>query len=167
MDNTGGDLVHAAKEVDVKIEKELQHDLDDAQISLAQAMDEKHHQQNSGSSGSSSTSDAPRKLDSTIVKVEDSKDDDAAYAHLPPNEMEIVKKQVHIPGVSVTYWTLFRYSTKLDLAIIFISAICAIAGGAALPLMTVRRQWVVFPLLLTNWCKDHLWRINSCFHGLL
>lgn len=141
MDNTGGDLVHAAKEVDVQIEKDLQHDLDDAQISPAQAMDEKHHQQNSsGSSGSSSTSDAPklRKLDSTIVKVEDSKDDDAAYAHLPPNEMEIVKKQLHIPVVSVTYWTLFRYATKLDLVIIFISAICAIAGGASLPLMTVR-----------------------------
>lgn len=142
MDNTGGDLVHAAKEVDVKIEEGLQHGLDDAQISLAKAIDEKHHQQSSGSSGSSSTSDAPqlRKLDSTIVNVEDSKDkdDDAAYAHLPPNEREIVKKQLDIPNVSVTYWTLFRYATKLDLAVIFISAICAIAGGAALPLMTVR-----------------------------
>lgn len=140
MDNTGGDLVHAAKEVDVTIEKESQHGLDDAQISHAKAIDEKHHQQSSGSSGSSSTSDAPqlRKLDSTIVKVEDSKDDDAACAHLPPNEKEIVKEQLHIPNVSVTYWTLFRYATKSDLAIIFISAICAIAGGAALPLMTVR-----------------------------
>lgn len=140
MDNTGGDLVHAAKEVDVKIEKDSQHGLDDAQISLAKEMDEKHHQRSSGSSGSSSTSDAPklRKLDSTIVKVADSKDDDAAYAHLPPNEMEIVKKQLHIPDVSVTYWTLFRYATKLDLAVVFISAICAIGGGAALPLMTVR-----------------------------
>lgn len=140
MDNTGGDLVHAAKEVDVKIEKESQHGLDDAQILLAKTIDEKHHQQSSGSSGSSSTSDAPqlRKLDSTIVNVEDSKDDDAAYAHLPPNEREIVKKQLHIPNVPVTYWTLFRYATKLDLAIIFISIICAIAGGAALPLMTVR-----------------------------
>lgn len=167
MDNTGGDLVQAAKEVDVKIEKESQHDLDDAPIPLAQAMDEKHHQQNSGSSGASSTSDAPRKLDSTIVKVEDSKDDDAAYAHLPPNEREIVKKQLHIPGVSVTYWTLFRYATKLDLVIIFISAICAIAGGAALPLMTVRRQRIVLPLLLTNCCKGRIWRINSLFHGLL
>lgn len=147
MDNTGGDLVHAAKEVDVQIDKELQHGLDDAQISLAQAMDEKHHLQNSASSGSSSTSDAPKlkKLDSTIVTVEDSKDDDAAYAHLPPNEMEIVKKQLHIPRVSVTYWTLFRYATKLDLAIICISAICAIAGGAALPLMTVRDKGSVSP----------------------
>lgn len=140
MDNTGVDLAHAAKEVDVTIEKEPQHGLNYSQISLVKAEDEKHHQQSSGSSGSSSTSDAPqlRKLDSTIVKVEDSKDDDAAYAHLPPNEREIVKKQLHIPSVSVTYWTLFRYATKSDLAIIFISAICAIAGGAALPLMTVR-----------------------------
>lgn len=140
MDNTGGDLVHAAKEVDAKIEKESQHDLDDAQISLTKVEDEKHHQQSSGSSGSSSTSDAPqlRKLDSTIVSVGDSKDDDAAYAHLPPNEREIVEKQLRIANVPVTYWTLFRYATKLDLAIIFISTICAIAGGAALPLMTVR-----------------------------
>lgn len=140
MDNTGGDLVHAAKEIDAKIEKESQHDLDDAQISLTKVEDEKHHQQSSGSSGSSSTSDAPqlRKLDSTIVNVGDSKDDDAAYAHLPPNEREIVEKQLRIANVPVTYWTLFRYATKLDLAIIFISTICAIAGGAALPLMTVR-----------------------------
>lgn len=147
MDSTGGDLVHVAKEVDVKIEKELQHGSDDAQISLAKAMGEKHHHQSLASSGSSSTSETPqlRKLDSTIVKVEDSKDDDAAYAHLPPNEMDIVKRQLHIPDVSVTYWTLFRYATKLDLTIIFISAICAIAGGAALPLMTVRDKGGVFP----------------------
>lgn len=140
MDNTGGDIVHAAKEVDAKIEKEPQHGLDDDQISLAKAGDEKHHQQSSGSSSSSSTGDATqlRKLDSTIINVEDSKDDDAAYAHLPPNEREIVEKQLRIPKVSATYWTLFRYATKLDLAIIFISTICAIAGGAALPLMTVR-----------------------------
>lgn len=150
MDSTGGDLVHASKEVDVKIEKELQQGSEDDQISLAKAKDEKH-QQSLASSGSSSTSDAPKltKLDSTIVKVEDSKDDDAAYAHLPPNEMEIVKKQLHIPDVSVTYWTLFRYATKLDLVIIFISAICAIAGGALLPLMTVRDNGSV-SLLLTN-----------------
>lgn len=141
MDNTGGDLVHAAKEVDAQIEKESQHGSDDAQIPLAKAIDEKHHQQSWRSSGSSSTiDDAPqlRKLDSTIINVEDSKDDDAAYAHLPPKEREIVKKQLHIPDVPVTYWTLYRYATKLDLAIIFISTICAIAGGAALPLMTVR-----------------------------
>lgn len=146
MDNISGDPVHAAKEVDIKIEKGSQHDLNDAQISLAKAEDEKHHQQSSGSSSSSYTSDAPqlRKLDSRIVNVEDSKDDDAAYAHLPSNEREIVKKQLHIPKVSVTYWTLFRYATKLDLAIIFISAICAIAGGAALPLMTVRDKGGAF-----------------------
>lgn len=147
MDNTGGDLVHAAKELDVNIEKESQHSLDDAQISLAKAMDEKHHQQSSGSSGSSSISDAPKlgKLDSVIVKVEDSKDDDAAYAHLPPNERDTVKKQLHIADVPVTYWTLFRYATNFDLAIIFISAICAIAGGAALPLMTVGDKDLYFP----------------------
>lgn len=66
----------------------------------------------------------------------DVKDEDI-YAHLPANEAEILKRQVHIPVVKSGVKTLYRYSTTNDIIIMVISGICAIAAGAALPLMTV------------------------------
>lgn len=36
-----------------------------------------------------------------------------------------------------SFFTLFRYATRTDLIVIFVSAICALTSGAALPLMTV------------------------------
>jgi ATP-binding cassette subfamily B (MDR/TAP) protein 1 len=36
-----------------------------------------------------------------------------------------------------SFFSLFRYATRTDLIVIFISAICAVISGAALPLMTV------------------------------
>jgi ATP-binding cassette subfamily B (MDR/TAP) protein 1 len=74
------------------------------------------------------------KLDSNI-KVE-VKDEDL-YAHLPEAEAQVLKRQVDIPVVKSGWSTLYRYSTKWDIVIIVISAICSIAAGAALPLMTV------------------------------
>ncbi|KAL5326481.1 hypothetical protein ACEPPN_004167 [Leptodophora sp. 'Broadleaf-Isolate-01'] len=74
------------------------------------------------------------KLDSN-VKVE-VKDEDI-YAHLPPAEAEILKRQINIPIVKAGWKTLYRYSTTNDIIIMVISAICSIAAGAALPLMTV------------------------------
>ncbi|KAN0115168.1 P-loop containing nucleoside triphosphate hydrolase protein [Hyaloscypha variabilis] len=74
------------------------------------------------------------KLDSN-VKVE-VKDEDL-YAHLPAAEAQILKKQVDIPDVKSGWKTLYRYSTTWDIVIMVISAICSIAAGAALPLMTV------------------------------
>src|SRR5579862_3902229 len=71
------------------------------------------------------------KLDSKVVEV----DGDDPLRHLPRREREIIKRQLEVPTVKVTFWNLFRYATKKDLLIIFISAICAIIGGAAQPLM--------------------------------
>ena len=59
------------------------------------------------------------------------------YAHLPDYERRIIKRQLETPDVRVTYFTLYRFATRNDLIIISISIICAIAGGAAMPLMTV------------------------------
>lgn len=90
------------------------------------------------SSGSSSHDDpALEKLDSKIVKVGEVKEGEEAYAHLPPDEKEIVKRQLDIPTVKVTFRTLYRYATLNDLIIVTISALCAITGGAVMPLMTV------------------------------
>jgi len=84
---------------------------------------------------SSSESDAAKKLDSNIVKVPEKEED--AYANLPPAEAQILKRQVDIPVVKSGWKTLYRYATVNDYIIIAVSCICAIAAGAALPLMTV------------------------------
>ncbi|KFY08733.1 hypothetical protein V492_05961, partial [Pseudogymnoascus sp. VKM F-4246] len=76
-----------------------------------------------------------KKLDSNVIQVK--KEDDDPFRHLPADEAEVLKRQVDIPVVVSTYWTLYRYATFNDKIIIAVSAICAIAGGAALPLMTI------------------------------
>ncbi|KAF8861956.1 putative Leptomycin B resistance protein pmd1 [Acephala macrosclerotiorum] len=74
------------------------------------------------------------KLDSSVkVQV---KDEDV-YSHLPPAEQLILRRQVEIPDVKSGWKTLYRYSTTNDILIMVVSAICSIAAGAALPLMTV------------------------------
>ncbi|EON66022.1 ATP-binding cassette, subfamily B (MDR/TAP), member 1 [Coniosporium apollinis CBS 100218] len=75
------------------------------------------------------------KLDSRVVKVEEGDDD--PLGHLPEHERQILKRQLDVPPVKVTYITLYRYATTWDKVIIAISAICAFAGGAILPLMTI------------------------------
>ena len=76
-----------------------------------------------------------KRLDSQVVKVKD-KDQDI-YGHLPPAEAKILKRQVDIPTVKAGWRILYRYATTNDKLIIAVSAICSIAAGAALPLMTV------------------------------
>jgi ATP-binding cassette subfamily B (MDR/TAP) protein 1 len=75
------------------------------------------------------------KLDSQIAKAKDDKID--PMANLPDHEREILERQLDIPPVKVGYFTLFRYATNVDLAILAVSAICSIAAGAVLPLMTI------------------------------
>lgn len=138
MDSTGGDLSHAAKEIDAEIEKKQSHDgLSDAVFSRETIVGEKQEQDLHSSGSSSEDITKLEKLDSHIVKVSEVKKEDEAYQHLPPHEREIVKRQLDIPTVSVTFRTLYRYATTVDLIIIAVSAVCAIAGGAVMPLMTV------------------------------
>ncbi|KAF7901786.1 uncharacterized protein EAF01_007085 [Botrytis porri] len=76
------------------------------------------------------------KADTNIIKVAENKDEDI-YAHLPPHEAAILKRQVELPELSSGVGNLYRFSTTNDIIIMVISAICSIAAGAALPLMTV------------------------------
>ncbi|KFY91259.1 hypothetical protein V500_04768 [Pseudogymnoascus sp. VKM F-4518 (FW-2643)] len=76
-----------------------------------------------------------KKLDSNVIQVKN--EDDDPFRHLPPHEAAILKRQVDIPVVTSTYWTLYRYATFNDKLIIALSCVCAIAAGAALPLMTI------------------------------
>ncbi|MCJ1466071.1 GTPase-activating protein [Pseudocyphellaria aurata] len=140
MDNTGGDLSHAAKEIDATQEKSPSYRPVE-EVSKGDGVRETQ-KQDLGSARSSSQDSSPstpqlEKLDSQVVKIEDKADDDEAYAHLPPHERTIVKRQLHVPPVTVAYRNLFRYATRNDLIIIYASAVCAIAGGAIIPLMTV------------------------------
>ena len=138
MDSTGGGLNHAVKETEAEIERKQSHDgLSDAVFPRDPVMGEKQ-EQDLHSSGSS-FEDIPKleKLDSHIIKIPEVKKEDEAYQHLPPHEREIIKRQLDIPTVSVTFKTLYRYATKVDLIIIAVSSVCAIAGGAVMPLMTV------------------------------
>lgn len=64
-------------------------------------------------------------------------DDDALFAHLSPHEKDILKKQLDAPEVKIGFFGLYRYADRMDMLILLVSAICAIAAGAALPLFTV------------------------------
>ena len=132
MDSTAGDLNHAAHEMEANIERQISHS-----SSEKDSVAEKQHMHTSSSGSSSHDDPALEKLDSKIVKVGEVKEGEEAYAHLPPHEKEIVKRQLDIPTVKVTFRTLYRYSTWNDLMIVAVSAFCAIAGGAVMPLMTV------------------------------
>lgn len=132
MDTTAGDLNHAAQEMEVNIEKQISHSFPERGL-----VGEKQNPHTSSSGSSSHDDPALEKLDSRIVKVGEVKEGEEAYAHLPPDEKEIVKRQLDIPTVKVTFKTLYRYATWNDLIIVTISAWCAIAAGAAMPLMTV------------------------------
>ena len=64
-------------------------------------------------------------------------DADAIYEHLPPDQAEILKRQVETPQLAKGALVIYRYASRNDILILIISAITAIASGAALPLMTV------------------------------
>lgn len=137
MDSTAGDLNNAAREVNTNIEKQLSRDSGDDSSPGRDYMAEKDEQGPHSSSSSSDDIEQLKEVDSHIIKVPEVKEGEEAYAHLPPHEKEIVKRQLDVPNVKVTYKTLYRYATRNDLIIIVISSLCAIAGGAVMPLMTV------------------------------
>ncbi|KAM5379595.1 hypothetical protein ACJZ2D_003943 [Fusarium nematophilum] len=78
-----------------------------------------------------------KKADSKVVQAPKADNLDDHFRHLPPHEAEILRRQVVSPDVKQGVAVLYRYSSRNDILIIFVSAICAIAAGAALPLMTV------------------------------
>lgn len=142
MDSTGGDLKHAAQETEQAIEKQMSHSSSERDL-----VGEKQDMRLSSSDSSSHEEPVLKKLDSKVIKIGDVKEGEEAFAHLPAHEKEIVKRQLDIPTVKVSFMTLYRYSTKNDILIVLISAVCAIAGGAVMPLMTVC-------LVLSRFCKE-------------
>jgi ATP-binding cassette subfamily B (MDR/TAP) protein 1 len=76
------------------------------------------------------------KADSKVMVPKESTDEDP-YRHLPAGEAKVLKDQVFTPEVKVGVSTLYRYASRNDLIIMAVSAVAAIASGAALPLMTI------------------------------
>lgn len=80
---------------------------------------------------------ALQKADSQVVSPPKGPSSDDLYDHLPPDQAEILRRQVISPEVKQGVAVLYRYASRNDIIIIFFSSICAIGAGAALPLMTV------------------------------
>jgi len=78
-----------------------------------------------------------KRLDSQIPKDTKDGEEGDPFQHLPDHEREILKKQLDVPPVKVTFFKLFRYATRNDLLILALSSFCAIAAGAVMPLMTI------------------------------
>ncbi|KKY18115.1 putative abc multidrug transporter mdr1 [Phaeomoniella chlamydospora] len=129
----GGDVVAGAKDVDKQVQNQK------LQKTNADIHDNVGVDAQIPGSSSGSGSDDPQltKLDSKVVHVKQEKSGDELFAHLPEHERTILKSQLDIPEVKVSYRTLYRYATRWDLIILFLSALSSIISGALLPLMTV------------------------------
>ena len=139
----GGEAQHIAREFDHNVEEKAQEDMIQVPVSGAErgsrapSLSEKITPQPPASSSSEDGAEL-KTADSKVLKPKGADDAEDPMAHLPEHERAILKRQLDIPPVKVTYFTLYRYATRNDKIIWAISALCAIAGGAAQPLMTVR-----------------------------
>lgn len=79
------------------------------------------------------------KVDSKVVAPPPPRanDLDEQFRHLPAHHAEILKRQVFTPEAKKGVAVIYRYSSRNDCIILAVSVVCAIASGAALPLMTV------------------------------
>lgn len=76
-----------------------------------------------------------QKSKDTTTAVKESEID--PLAHLPQHEQEILRRQLDVPTVKISYATLFRFSTGWDKLWMALGSLGAIGGGIAIPLMTV------------------------------
>ncbi|QPH01809.1 hypothetical protein C2857_006012 [Epichloe festucae Fl1] len=77
------------------------------------------------------------KADSKVAVPSKDTDPQDIYRHMPPREADVLKRQTTTPEIKQGVGVLYRYASRNDLIIVAISAVCAIASGAALPMMTI------------------------------
>lgn len=76
-------------------------------------------------------------MDSQIqVRKTDGEQEDE-LSHLPPSEREVIRRQIAVLDVQLSYWSLFRFASTNDLILIGVGCTAAIAGGAIIPMMTI------------------------------
>lgn len=174
MAGTAGNPAHVANDVELTAEKQQLPSFKEDDP-LDKDLVDKDEGAPSFSGRSSDGGLQAHKLDSQVVDVKEVKEGEEAYAHLPPHEREIVKRQLEIPSGTVTYRTIFRYASTYDILIIIVSIIAAIGGGAVQPLMTVSsikrkvggRQWLTLfegRFRFVVWCFSTIqgWDNVSC-----
>ncbi|KJK76279.1 Leptomycin B resistance protein [Metarhizium anisopliae BRIP 53293] len=59
------------------------------------------------------------------------------YGNLPPHHAEMLERQVQVPTYRGSIFQLYRYASHHDILIMIVAAVCAMASGAALPIMTI------------------------------
>lgn len=70
-------------------------------------------------------------------EVQSEKESTSPTTTLSDKEKEIIDLQLTAPNLTVGYFSLFRYATAKDKAIMVVALIASIAAGAVMPLMTV------------------------------
>ncbi|KAL4793753.1 P-loop containing nucleoside triphosphate hydrolase protein [Aspergillus venezuelensis] len=56
---------------------------------------------------------------------------------LSDSQTDILKQQINMPDAKIGYFSIYRYASKSDYALLLLGGVCAVLGGAALPLFTV------------------------------
>ena len=87
--------------------------------------------------GKNETPTALEKADSRVLKPPPAEENRDPFKHLPADEAATLKIQVDTPEIKIGFTSLYRYASRADITILCVSAVCAIASGAALPLMTI------------------------------
>ena len=106
----------------------------DSEASAVSSVSMEKRQVNEKGSKNEKHNDEPTKNEGASPAADDPK---AMFSHLPDHEAEVLMRQVVTPEVKQGVGMIYRYASRNDLLIIAVSAVCAIASGAALPLMTV------------------------------
>ncbi|KAK9313930.1 P-loop containing nucleoside triphosphate hydrolase protein [Lipomyces starkeyi] len=84
------------------------------------------------SASSSKTSGISSEDSSTLLDIHTDE-----FSHLPPREAKILRDQVVVEPVNVTFLSMYRYATKSDAALLILTAIVAIAEGTIRPLISL------------------------------
>jgi hypothetical protein len=62
-------------------------------------------------------------------------------------QKQVLEAQVAMPTPKVGYFRIYSYATGWDLVLLVLGAVCAVGGGAALPLFTVRLYFLSLIIL--------------------
>ncbi|KAK9367521.1 P-loop containing nucleoside triphosphate hydrolase protein [Lipomyces kononenkoae] len=88
-----------------------------------------------------STTPASSEVANTNEKTEAvvpvSKEPRDEYEHLLPEEADILRNQVQVTPVQMSFFKLYRYATRYDIAVLIFGYFCSIVAGALLPIMTI------------------------------
>ncbi|KAK9238839.1 P-loop containing nucleoside triphosphate hydrolase protein [Lipomyces kononenkoae] len=83
---------------------------------------------------SSEDVNANEKSEAVVPVSKEPRDD---FEHLPPEEADILRSQVQVTPVKMSFFMLYRYATRFDTTVLAFGYFCSIVAGALLPIMTI------------------------------